>query len=116
MKKLDKTWINCLKMWEWITTHLPNGFSKASEEVKDFIIARLKQDWLKNNKFRRNIRQDCFLCEYDMEYEGNCENCPAVLAHPKRRFHCTDTKYNYAYEPIKFYEELMDRNARRKGD
>ena len=116
MKELDRAWINTLKMWEWVTKNLPDEFSEASESVKDFIIDHLKQDWLKNTRFRRKISRDCFLCEYDMGYEGDCENCPAVLAHPKRRFHCTDTKYNYAYEPIKFYEELMSRNARRKGD
>lgn len=116
MKVLDRAWENCLRMWKWITENLPDGFSEATEDIKDFIIDHLKQDWLKDNKFKRKINQDCFLCEHDMKYEGSCENCPAVLAHPERSFHCTDDDYNYAYEPINFYKELMDRNARRKGE
>lgn len=116
MKALDRSWKNCLRQWKWVTDNLPEGFLEASEETKDFIIDHLKRDWLKDNKFKRNIVQDCFLCEYDKKYKGDCENCPAALAHPKKPFHCTDEGYNYAYEPINFYEELMDRNARRKGE
>ena len=116
MKKLDRTWENCLRMWKWITNNLPKGFSEATEEIKDFIIDHLKWDWLKNNNFNRKIIQACFLCEYDKKHKGNCDSCPAVLAYPEQEFHCTDDKHNYAYEPILFYKELMDRNARRKED
>ncbi len=116
MKALDRSWTNCLKMWKCITNSLPEGFSEASEEIKDFIIDHLKRDWLKDNKFSRNISLDCFFCDYDNKHKGDCENCPAVLAHPERSFRCTDDEYNYAHEPINFYAELMNRNARRKGD
>ena len=116
MKVLDRSWINCLRMWKWITENLPDGFSEATDEIKDFIIDHLKKDWLKDNKYSRKISQDCFLCDYDNKHKGDCDSCPAVLAHPERSFHCTDDKYNYAYEPINFYEELMSRNARRKGN
>ena len=116
MKVLDRSWKNCLRMWEWIIHNLPEGFSEAGEETKDFIIYHLKQDWLKDNNYNRKISQNCFLCDYDMKHKGGCKSCPAVLAHPERPFHCTDGEHNYAYEPINFYEELMNRNARRKGD
>ena len=118
MKVLDKAWKNCLKMWEWITNNLPEGFSEATEEIKDFIIDHLKKDWLKDNNYKRNIEQNCFLCEYNSKQKENedCENCPAILACPEHPFHCTDEEHNYAYEPILFYKELMDRNARLKGD
>ncbi len=116
MKVLDRSWINCLRMWKWVSENLPDGFLESTEGMKDFVIDILKQNWLKKNKFTKEIAQDCFFCDYDNKYKGDCENCPAVLAHPERPFHCTDDKYNYAYEPINFYEELMNRNARRKGD
>ena len=116
MKVLDRAWDNTIKMWEWITTNLPEGFSEATEEIKYFITDHLKRDWLKNNKFNRKILQNCFLCEYDSKYKGDCESCPALLAHPKHLFHCTDGDYNYAYEPIEFYNDLKNLNERRKGD
>ncbi len=116
MKALDRSWTNCLRMWKWISENLPDGFSKASKEIKDFIIDHLKQDWLKNNKFVRKILHDCFFCDYDNKHGKKCDNCPAVLAHPECPFRCTDKRYNYAYEPILFYKELIDRNAKRKGE
>ncbi len=114
MKVLDRAWINCLKMWKWITNNLPEGFSEADDSCKDYIIDHLKQDWLKDNKFKKSIIQDCFLCEYDNKHKGDCDSCPALLAHPEHFFDCTDLNYNYAYEPILFYKEIMDRNERRK--
>ncbi len=116
MKVLDKALSNTIRMWKWITNNLPEGFSEATDEIKDFIINRLKKDWLKANGFKGRIIQDCFLCDYDQKHKGYCKSCPAFLAHPERPFDCTDSGYNYAHNPILFYEELLDRNARRKGE
>ena len=114
MTPLDRAWVNCLRMWKWIIDNLPDGFSKASDDCKDYIIDHLKHDWLKDNKFKKRISQDCFLCEYDNKHKGNCNSCPALLAHPERAFDCTNLDYNYTYDPLLFYKELIRRNARRK--
>lgn len=117
MKALDKAWANCERMWKWISENLPDGFSEISEDTKDFIIDHLKCDWLQKNKFTKKIAQDCFFCEYDKKYGKNgdgCESCPAVLASPKTHFRCTDLDHSYAYEPIRFYNEISKLNTRRK--
>ena len=116
MKVLDKAWVNCLRMWKWITNNLPKGFSEATEEIKDFIIDHLKEDWIEDNNYTKIISQNCFLCDYDRKHNGNCRSCPAALVHPECPFHCTDDEHNYAYEPVKFYQLIMSLNESRKGD
>lgn len=114
MKVLDKVWVNGLKMWKWISENLPDGFSEASKDIKDFIIDHLKQNWLQKNRFTKKIRNDCFFCEYDGKRKKQCISCPAKLASPEDDFDCITSDYNYAYEPRLFYNKILELNAKRE--
>ncbi len=113
MKVLDRTWINCLRMWKWISENLPKGFSETTEEIKNFVIESLKRRWLRKNKFTELLPSDCFFCAYDKKHGNECKSCPARLV--KRHFHCTDLEYNYAYEPVEFYNLLVKLDKKRRG-
>ncbi len=113
MKELDRSWKNCLRMWKWISENLPDWFSESSNDIKDFVIDALKQNWLKKNKFTKKVAQDCFFCAYDVKHGNECESCPAGLV--KRGFHCTDLNYHFTYNPVEFYNEIVRLNSKRRS-
>ncbi|KKM77852.1 hypothetical protein LCGC14_1365870 [marine sediment metagenome] len=113
MKVLDKSWIDCLRIWKWITENLPDGFSETTKSIKDFIIESLKRQWLRENNFTKLLPNDCFFCAFDQNYGDECNSCPARLV--EKHFHCTASEYNYAYEPEEFYNLLVKLDKKRRG-
>ncbi len=114
MKVLDRCWINCLRMWKWLSENLPEGFLEKSNEEKEDIVDFLKKQWLEKNRFTTPIDNDCFFCGYDGKYEDDCCNCPARLVDPE--FHCDTLEYSYKYRPSDFYQEIWVLNARRRSE
>ena len=50
MKVLDRCWVNCLRMWKWLSENLPEGFLEKSNEEKEDIVDFLKNQWLEENE------------------------------------------------------------------
>ena len=113
MKVLDRAWINCLRMWKWISENLPDGFSELSDVIKRFIIKHLKIQWLRENKFTKPLLNDCFFCEVNQNSDAqtDCEKCPAVLV--KKEFCCMEDDFHYALDPINFYHRILKISKRR---
>ena len=105
MKVLDRSWINCVRMWKWISENLPNGFSESTDSIKRFIINHLKLQWLRENKFTKPLYHDCFFCDYDGKHGGSCEFCPAALV--KEEFDCMENGFHYALDPMNFYHRIL---------
>ncbi len=112
MKKLslEKTWTECLRMWKWITKHLPEDTFWGIEDAKD--------NWLEENGYM--LRADrphcgCFFCEYKQHFaiDGHCpcSHCPAKLV--DKKFDCQNSTYSYDQNPKKFYAELLRLNKMR---
>ncbi len=112
MKALDRVWLNCLRMWEWISENLPKGFSESSKQMKKFVIESLKRQWLRENKFTKPLQNDCFFCAYDGKHGNECGHCPARLV--KEGFHCIDRDYHFAYDPVAFYHHMIKLDSRRR--
>ncbi len=113
MKVLDRCWINCLRMWKWISENLPEGFLEKPNSNKEIMICSLKKQWLEKNRFTAYIGQDCFFCAYDRKHEDDCTTCPASLIDPA--FRCTNEAYSFNYCPSDFYQEILVLNARRES-
>ena len=124
MKKLtlNQTWVLCLRMWKWIASVWKKG-----DDVND-----LKREWLTKNGYKANgifIWNDCFFCEWAVlqrpskkDYPkdekhfvkgSGCRNCPGRKIN--RRFNCDCAKYDYRYNPVSFYAEILRLNRIRKG-
>lgn len=112
MKVLDRSWVNGLKMWKWISENLPAGFSESSNAMKSYVIESLKRQWLRKNKFTKPLMNNCFFCAYDIKHGNECESCPAALV--IKGFHCTDRDYNYTQNPIDFYHRILKLNSKRR--
>lgn len=102
MTKLDKCWINCLRMWKWIA------------EVYDGLVTvtTLKKRWLKAHRFKQRIADYCFFCQYAKDAGDNrcngkvgCSHCPARLV--SKAFMCTNTTYWWEEEPKAFYRKIV---------
>ena len=113
MKVLDRVWLNCLRMWEWISMNLPKGFSEASNSMKEYVINSLKRQWLRENKFTKPLLNDCFFCEYDKKHGDACGHCPAGLV--REKFHCTDYGLHFAHNPVAFYYHIAELDLRRRS-
>ena len=111
MKVLERAWINCLRMWDWISANLPNGFRESSTGMKEFVVGSLKRQWLRENKFTKLITSNCFFCAYDKKHGHRCESCPAALV--QKNFLCTDDTHHFAHDPIGFYQYLVKLNSKR---
>ena len=113
MKVLDRNWINCLRMWKWISESLPEGFFDSSNAIKRFIIGHLKLQWLRENRFTKPLLNDCFFCEASENSAAltGCEKCPAVLV--EKEFCCMEDDFHYTLDPINFYWRLLKLNKRR---
>ncbi len=112
MKVLDRTWLNCLRTWEWVSGNLPEGFSESSKQMKEFVIESLKRQWLRENKFTKPLLNNCFFCEYDKKHGDKCGHCPAGLV--RKGFHCTDCPHHFAYSPVAFYDHIANLDSRRR--
>ncbi len=113
MTVLNRSWKNGLRMWKWVSENLPDGFSEASGDMKQFVIEALKREWLRKNHFTKSLLSDCFFCAYDRKHGNECDSCPAGLV--KAGFHCLDWGYSYVNNPINFYERLVKLNKIRLG-
>ena len=112
MKVLDRDWVNCLRVWKWISENLPEGFSTASYTMKEFVIDHLKKQWLQKNGFNKHLQNDCFFCAYDKKHGSSCKHCPAVLVKPS--FHCITSGYCWSENPIEFYQYILELDTIRK--
>lgn len=112
MKVLDKSWVDCLRMWEWVSENIPEGFSTLSPWRKELVIDALKVTWLKENRFTKRRSNDCFFCEYDEKHGDGCNSCPARLV--GRSFHCDDEDYSFRYNPVEFYQRIQALDKVRK--
>ena len=117
MTNLDRAWVNCLRMWKWISENLPEGFSKFYREDKKEAVNRLKTEWLRMFRFTREIEQSCFFCEYaeNPRLASRCCYCPAKIVEPN--FHCnlTEDSVSWIMDPVGFYKNLMRLDVIRKG-
>ena len=101
---LDQTWTNCLRMWKWIDKVWKPGMS----------VVVLKKEWLEKWMPAANINSDCFFCEYDVQNGlESCNCCPGRLVN--LRFTCDRKTYNYFKHPKKFYQKLLQLDARRRN-
>ncbi len=114
MKVLDRAWINCIRMWKWISENLPRGFKRLSVVNKEEEIKILKTKWLDENRFENHLQHSCFFCDYDSRHGNNCDFCPARLV--DESFHCNSHKeYSHIRNPQEFYREITELNSKR-GD
>ncbi len=114
MKALDRSWINCLRMWKWITENLPEGFSESSNGTKQVIIKHRKAQWLRENKFTKSLLNDCFFCASSApNHEKGCGKCPAKLV--RKSFCCMEDGFHYALDPINFYHRVLKLSKRRRA-
>ncbi len=109
MTNLDRTWKNCLRMWKWV----------SEKYDKDSNIVLLKQDWLENHRFKKNVLACCFFCQYAYKHgqqcfiaEKGCPECPGALV--DARFKCGNIRYDYSTKPKAFYQKLLELDTKRK--
>lgn len=112
MTVLNRSWVNCTKMWKWVSENLPENFSELDGDEKEKVIEELKVKWLKDNKFTKTLVQDCFFCEYDKHHKDDCSTCPANLV--ESNFHCDDDLQSFRFNPKQFYIRLLILDAKRK--
>jgi hypothetical protein len=85
---------------------------------KGMNVSSLKSIWRLKHGFH-GTRTNCFFCEYADEYypfigfiRTNCSHCPGRLI--SRSFNCCSRLYNYNGNPKKFYQKLLQLDAKRK--
>ena len=107
---LDETWVLCLSMWRWIAEQ-----KRAGNTIG---IDILKSDWLDKNWAGKEIRSDCFFCDWAIRHakrvkpeSGGCPDCPGVFV--DRQFDCADKNYNFFSKPIAFYNKFVSLNRKR---
>ena len=119
MNKLDRTWKNSLRMWKWVSGNLPKNFMKLSGLRRNELVNELKSRWLKKNRFKKPVRQNCFFCEYadyDNDNEDWCSKCPGRLVNRRLRgYWCNNEKQGWFQNPKAFYRELVRLDEKRKG-
>ncbi len=107
MTKLDRTWKNCLRMWKWIAR-------KYNDTVP---VWDLKAEWLKKNRFTKDILCNCFFCQYagTSPWGPNCKKCPGKLVN--NRFSCEAyDSYHWRYKPKAFYRKLVELDKKRRSN
>lgn len=103
---LNKTWVECLRMWHDITT-LP--------EYINMNVGDAKRKWKLANGYASK-GANCFFCHYSQVTKtviSFCANCPGVLV--DKTFNCCNRAYSYDIKPKKFYQELVRLNKIRLG-
>jgi len=106
---LNQTWKECLRMWKWIAGQRNKGSTLDVEG--------LKEQWLVDHGYDPGVIYfQCFFCGYaGIRQHGDfcCVNrCPGRLV--SERFDCVADAYHYKYESIKFYQKLLELDAKRK--
>ena len=101
---LDRAWELCLEQWAWITEQVEAG------SEKDIFI--FKREWCAEHGFK-NVRGNCFFCEYDKQNSDDCSSCPGRLIDPD--FHCGSPKYDFHYKPLAFNKKIIKLNKIRTG-
>ena len=103
---LNQTWKYCLKMWKWIAEQV--------QKNNVWYIEELKQQWLQEHKFSKNLCNNCFFCDYNEQ--DDCSGCPGKLV--TKSFDCCNHAYHFVHSPIKFYKKLLqlDKKRRHKND
>jgi len=109
MTILDRAWINCKRMWKWISENLPEGFAELMRYEKKEIVNGLKSEWLIKFRFTREIEENCFFCDYakNPRSSSRCASCPAKRVEVD--FHCNlnGDSVNWIMNPIGFYNNLV---------
>lgn len=104
---LNQTWKNCLRMWKWIVKQVKKGRTN---------VENLKEEWLEEHEFTNPLWSDCFFCDYDAQHSsGNdecCSKCPGRLV--SKSFNCMESGYDYQDRPEKFYQKLLQLDAKRR--
>lgn len=100
---LNETWKNCMSMWRWISENWKPGMS----------VSIMKHQWLSKHGYTSDggLDQNCFFCEYDVQLEHDCENCPGTLVDDE--FYCGTLEYCFRDKPHKFYLKLRRLNYKR---
>ena len=103
MKKLtlNQAWKLCLQQWKWISGELDKGVRIG--------IWRLKDKWLEAHEYEE-INCSCFFCQYDAQYKGGCESCPAKRI--DLNFDCCEVP-SFGSNPRLFYKKLLSLNRKR---
>ena len=57
------------QMWSDMQAQLGDTPSFSDRKI-------FKSKWCEEHFPGENISHDCFLCEYDDKFRGNCDNCP----------------------------------------
>ena len=100
---LDQTWHHQLLMSKSIAEQKQNG----SEES----VHALKRRWCHENGFLQvELINNCFFCTRNAN-ERACRGCPGSLV--DLHFHCVSKGCDYAENPTKFYQRLLDLNQKR---
>ena len=112
MTNLDRCWKNCLRMWKWVS-EVYNG---------TVCVGTLKEEWLADHRFTRDIDNACFFCEYQVDHGGGsrfyrgepfCKHCPGVYV--SKSFCCQSyPTYEYETNPKGFYRKLLELDKKRK--
>ena len=106
---MNSTYVNS-RMWKWVSENW-----KPDQDV-----TCLKQQWLKQNGFKKHYRHSCFFCEYayhfceDDDFVALCEHCPARLV-TNQNWHCDSRPHSWNETPKAFYRELVRLDKKRKA-
>ena len=95
---LKESWDNCIEMWEWIVSQLPDDWVCKPWEYR---ITNLKQQWA-----REHGGTTCYFCQYIEDHTSDCRFCPPTLIDPM--FFCTRSEYNYSLQPREFLTKIKE--------
>lgn len=116
---LEKTWTECLRMWEDIAAEIRKLIKKGAENI-DYDVEELKYDWLEQDGYEPdNIQAQCFFCDYQRKHAKTgfehvyCSRCPAKKI--DKNFCCDNDDYDYQNNPLAFYAKLVELNRIRKN-
>ncbi len=109
MKKLtlDETWRFCMSLWRWVAKEVRiRGWELG-------LVEELKEEWLDKKGFPfGEVDSNCFFCAYKKNRGySDCRLCPGRKI--DKDFDCFHIDYDFAEEPIKFYNNLVSLNRKR---
>ena len=104
MTKLERCWINQLRLSGWI----------ADNWVRGKLVVSMKKKWLASHGFKKKRYANCFFCEFAgglpkkrrrQAVSPDCDKCPGRLV--SKRFDCRLPTYSYYGKPRKFYQKIV---------
>ena len=110
MTKLERCWINQLRLSGWVADNWVWGTS----------VACMKKEWFASHGFRKKRYANCFFCEFAGGKPGvkkkdnispDCKKCPGRLV--SKRFDCRRETYAYYSKPRKFNQRIVSLNEKR---